>query len=110
MRELELSMSPIGQQPSMMDVTDVSADDQELSLYGPEPVKKQPKMSTQKLPHLLKRESFRGHRKSDMKVHVTIQLMSHSAMNNTKNDSCEESLAIILSLSRALLHREKHII
>ena len=63
-------MSPIGQ-PSMldiMDVTDMSADDQELSLYGPEPVKDQPRMSTQKLPHLIKRESCGDHPKSDIRV------------------------------------------
>ena len=72
MRELELPMSPIGRPSSVLDVmnvTDVSADDQELSLYGPEPVKSQPRMSTQKLPHLIKREpSSRRHTKNDMKV------------------------------------------
>lgn len=71
-RELELSMSPIGR-PSVldvMDVTDVSADDQELSLYGPEPVKNQPRMSTHKLPHLIKREGSEGRSKFDKKVCV----------------------------------------
>ena len=69
-RELDLSMSPI-RQPSVldiMDITAVSADDQELSLYGPEPVKNQPRMSTQKLPHLIKTEGSRDHEKNDIKV------------------------------------------
>jgi hypothetical protein len=69
-RELELPMSPIGQ-PSILDVTDVPADDQELSLYGPpEPVKSQPRMSTQKLPHLIKREGSRYHTKNDISVYI----------------------------------------
>ena len=69
-------MSPIGRPSSVLDVmnvTDVSADDQELSLYGPEPVKSQPRMSTQKLPHLIKREpGSRRHTKNDMKVYRKI--------------------------------------
>ena len=76
-RELELPMSPIGQPSSVLDimnVTDVSADDQELSLYGPEPVKSQPRMSTQKLPHLIKREGSRHHTKSDRKVHNSVAM------------------------------------
>ena len=69
-------MSPIGQ-PSMLDVTEVSADDQELSLYGPEPVKDQPRMSTQKLPHLIKRENS-GDTKFDIKVCVCVCVLSAS--------------------------------
>ena len=87
-RELELSMSPIGR-PSVldvMDVTDVSADDQELSLYGPEPVKNQPRMSTHKLPHLIKREGSEDCSKFDTKVCVCTSQGSFSIYRNKRGN------------------------
>ena len=81
-------MSPIGR-PSVldvMDVTDVSADDQELSLYGPESVKNQPRMSTHKLPHLIKREGSEDCSKFDTKVCVCTSQGSFSIYRDKRGN------------------------
>ena len=69
LRDLELSVSPIGQSAtfSVMDVTSV---DEEVSFYGPDQVvKDQPKVSTQKLPHLKARDGFG---KTEVTVSITL--------------------------------------
>ena len=73
MRDLELSVSPI-EQSAMFNVMDVTNVDDEVSFYGPDQgVKDQPKVSTQKLPHLKAREGFR---RTDVTVHVSLDSIS----------------------------------
>lgn len=75
MGDLELSVSPIGKPPTLdiMDVTVMSTDDQNLSFYGPEHVDKQPKVSTLKLPNLVKR------RGSSAPVKTTNEVLCYSS-------------------------------
>ena len=67
-------MSPIGQPPTLdiIDVTAVSADDDNLSFYGPEHVDKQPKVSTLKLPPLVSGRGSRAPVKTISEVQRTI--------------------------------------
>ena len=76
MGQIELSMSPIGEPSTldtMMDVTTMSSVDQDISFYGAEHVKEQPKVSTLKLPHLLGQGDCRPSMKTTEKVYVTVQ-------------------------------------
>ena len=72
-------MSPIGQ-PSSTDVMDITVlstmADQEVSFYGPEQVKEQPRVSTLKLPHLVQQDRSRLASRNDIKVCTRVELSS----------------------------------